>query len=79
MEDDPERHVGEIQEEEEEVRLGTDMSHPTRAAIATASPFVTAAGARIARQGGNAVDIAAAGALAATVKEMSETRAILVI
>jgi gamma-glutamyltranspeptidase/glutathione hydrolase len=46
------------------------MFHPTRAAIATASPFVTSAGARIARQGGNAVDIAAAAALVATVSEI---------
>ena len=46
------------------------MFHPTQAAIATASPFVTAAGARIARQGGNAVDIAAAATLAATVSEI---------
>ncbi len=46
------------------------MIHATRAAIAAASPFTTAAGARIARQGGNAVDIAAAAALAATVSEI---------
>ena len=47
-----------------------EMTHPTRAAISTASPFVTSAGARIARQGGNAVDIAASAALAATVAEV---------
>ena len=46
------------------------MTQPTRAAISTASPYSTAAGARIARQGGNAVDIAAAAALAATVAEV---------
>ncbi len=69
MEGDPKRHVGEIQKEEE-VRHGTGMSHSTRAAIATASPFVTAAGARMARQGGNAVDIAVAAACAATVSEV---------
>ena len=68
MEDDPERNVGEIQKEE--VILGTHMTQPTRAAIAAASPSVTAAGARMARQGGNAVDIAAAVALAATVSEV---------
>jgi len=46
------------------------MFAPTRAAIATASPLVTEAGARAARQGGNAVDIAAAATLAATVSEI---------
>ena len=68
MEDDPERNVGKTQEEK--IRIGMDKSHPSRAAIATASPFVTAAGARMARQGGNAVDMAAAAVLAATVSEV---------
>ncbi len=42
----------------------------SRAAIAADSRFTAAAGARIARQGGNAVDIAVAAALAATVSEV---------
>ena len=68
MEDDLKRDVGKVQKEEE--RLGRGMTKPTQAAISTASPFSTAAGVRIARQGGNAVDIAAAAALAATVSEV---------
>ena len=41
----------------------------TKAAIAADSPLTAAAGARIAHEGGNAVDIAVAAALAATVAE----------
>ena len=42
----------------------------TNAAIAADSKLTAAAGARIARQGGNAVDIAVAAAMAATVSEV---------
>ena len=42
---------------------------PTRAAIAADSPHTAAAGAQIARLGGNAVDIAVAAAISATVAE----------
>jgi len=41
----------------------------TRAAIATDSPLTAAAGARVARAGGNAVDIAVSAALTATIVE----------
>ena len=45
------------------------MSSLTKAAIAADSPSTAAAGARIAREGGNAVDIAVSAALAAAVAE----------
>ena len=47
-----------------------EHSKPTPAAIATSSPVTAAAGARVARAGGNAVDIAVASALAATLSEI---------
>ncbi|MHC4990337.1 MAG: gamma-glutamyltransferase, partial [Planctomycetota bacterium] len=46
------------------------MSTPTPVAIAADSPFTTAAGARVAQEGGNAADIAVAAALTATVSEV---------
>lgn len=46
------------------------MFSPTHAAIAADSPLTAAAGPRMARLGGNAVDIAMAAAMAATVSEI---------
>ena len=45
------------------------MPRVTRAVIATGSPEAAAAGAQIAHEGGNAVDIAVAAALAASITE----------
>jgi gamma-glutamyltranspeptidase/glutathione hydrolase len=46
------------------------MTQKTAAAIAADSPFTTVAGVHIAELGGNAVDIAVAAALAATLSEI---------
>lgn len=50
--------------------MGSPMNSPTRAAIAGSSAPTVEAGARIAREGGNAVDVAVAAALTATASEI---------